>query len=55
MTDRSLLPNGAAPAVQPDRRRPRYEDFVKPRRRRWPWVAAVMVIGAMMAGALAFW
>ncbi|MBY0582605.1 MAG: hypothetical protein K2P68_06760 [Sphingomonas sp.] len=38
-----------------NRRRIRYEDFVKPRRRRWPWVLATVIAAMVIAGLAAFW
>jgi photosystem II stability/assembly factor-like uncharacterized protein len=37
------------------RRTVRYEDFVQPRRRRWPWVVAAVMLLALVAGLAAFW
>jgi photosystem II stability/assembly factor-like uncharacterized protein len=36
------------------RRAVRYQDFVKPRPRRWPWIAAAVIVLALAAAA-AFW
>ncbi len=38
-----------------ERRTIRYEDFVKPRRRRWPWIVGVVILLALAAGLAAFW
>jgi photosystem II stability/assembly factor-like uncharacterized protein len=37
------------------RRTVRYEDFVKPRRRRWPWIVAAVIVLALAAAAAALW
>ncbi|WP_315764560.1 hypothetical protein [Sphingomonas sp. Y38-1Y] len=39
------------------RRNIRYEDFVKPKRRRWPWILAAVTLAAIAAAATAayFW
>lgn len=37
--------------AQRDRRSIRYEQFVKPKRRRWPWLVGVPLIGAAIAAA----
>ena len=38
-----------------ERRTVRYEDFVTPRRRRWPWIVGVVILLALAAGLAAFW
>jgi len=57
MTDRPARQSigGQGPAGQGERRRIRYEDFVTPRRRRWRWILAVVIIAAVIAGAAALW
>src|SRR5579863_8673868 len=52
------MPCGVAPCkefqMEPrDRRQIRYEQFVKPRRRRWPW-AALSMGGLALAAAAAY-
>jgi photosystem II stability/assembly factor-like uncharacterized protein len=37
------------------RRTVRYEDFVKPRRRRWPWIVAAVIFVALAGAAAALW
>ncbi len=37
------------------RRTVRYEDFVKPRRRRWPWILGLVMLLALAAAAAALW
>ncbi len=41
--------------ASPPRRTVRYEDFQRPRRKRWPWVVGAVVLIALAAALAAFW